>query len=142
MSSSETSCDDPVYRRIPVKQNYYKPETDELNRYAFNPNKNDTDGLSISIGRSDEHPDYLTLEEFAALGSNPQGYFVAELSLSVLGENNVTIKEDRRPEDPGHCLIPELTYPKRRTPESVDLMNTLCEFTVQVHGPFFPSPDH
>ena len=56
MSSPETSCDDPVYRRIPVKQEYYNRETNELNRYAFNPNKNDTDGLSVSIGKSDENP--------------------------------------------------------------------------------------
>lgn len=138
MNNHAIRCDDPVFRRIPVTLKLYRPETEELHAHAFLPSHRDIDGLSVSKGKTDDHPEFLSLEQFAEVGRNPQGYFVAEISLISLDSHNIQVVPDPRDNDPGHCLVPSLRYQKPRPSEMLELVELLKQLTIQVHGPFIP----
>lgn len=137
MTIPETSCEDPVFRRILVKSDYYQPETNILHYNAYRPISHDVGGLSLSEGKCTANPDFLSIQEFAKKGSNEAGYYVAELSKKAI-EELTDLVSDPRPDDPGHCLLPELTYRDRKFNESLELMKALAILTLEVHGPFIP----
>jgi hypothetical protein len=138
MNNHAISCDDPIFRRIPVTLQLYRPETEELHTHIFLPSPRDIDGLSVSRGKTSDHPEFLSLEQFAEDGRNPKGYFVAELSLISLDSRNILVVPDPTDNDPGHCLIPSLRYQKPRPSEMLELMELLKQLTICVHGPFRP----
>lgn len=138
MNNHAIRCDDPIFRRIPVTLKLYRPETEELHAHAFRPSPRDIDGLSVSRGKTDHRPEFLSLEQVAEVGRNPQGYFVAELSLITLNSHNIQVVPDPKDDDPGHCLIPSLRYQKPRPSEMLELMELLKQLTIRVHGPFIP----
>lgn len=102
MTISETSCEDPVFRRILVKSNHYNPDTNRVHYNAFRPISFDVDGLSISEGKIATNPDYLAIQEFGEKGSNEAGYYVAELSKNAI-EELTELVPDSKSDDPGHC---------------------------------------
>lgn len=138
MNNHAISCDDPIFRRVPVTLQLYRPETEELHAHIFLPSSRDTDGLSVSRGKTSDHPEFLSLAQFADAGRNPQGYFVAELALTSLDRHNIQVVPDPKDNDPGHCLIPSLRYQKPRPSEMLELMELLKQLTIRVHGPFIP----
>lgn len=141
MTIPETSCEDPVLRRILVKSNYYNTETKKVHYNAFRPISYDVGGLSLSRGNCTANPDFLSIQEFGEKGSNQAGYYVAELSKKDI-EELAHLVPDPKLDDPGHCLLPGLTYRNRKSDESLELMRALANLTLQVHGPFYPSADH
>lgn len=124
-----------VYRRIPVSQNWFDPAVSPIpSPQAFRPLKYDDKGISLTRVKFHDSPQ-------AACGSNSLGYYIAELSVKRIRALGADVVADPTEADPGHCIIPELTYESRKSDIALEIMNalarTLCE---EVHGPFPANP--
>jgi hypothetical protein len=101
-----------LLRRIPTNAEYYRPDLPErLQRAAFAPNKQDTDGISfyrelfISRRHLAKHtgrkPPYVVCRIRAR--QVPQG-------LTVIASPDPDLSQPR-----GHCTIPQISYETRKT---------------------------
>jgi hypothetical protein len=129
MSGWEPIEDDEIlYRRILT--DWYDPTDASISDNAFKPNKHDVDGISLCRAK-------LVRIEVAAQGRSSKGYYVGCLKASDLRENGIEIRPDPQENNKGHCLIPSMTYEKRRTDEAVQQAHLLArKLTREVKGPF------
>src|SRR4051794_34725218 len=90
-----------VLRRI--HRNHFDPNLPiPIQRLAFEPAKNDTDGLSVYCEQS------ISAAEVAAGGRSPGNYYVCRLAVADLHALQLSVVI--APGDlPGHALIPEMT---------------------------------
>lgn len=138
--------DERLYRRIPVGPGYCTtdPATQRLNvsAQAFHPHRErDVDGLSLSRGRTESHPTFLSPEDLAKSGPSPEGYFLAELIYGELRKAGIRVIPDPQPHDPGHVLLPELNSSDRKSDRVKELeMQLATTLTHFVHGPFPGTP--
>jgi hypothetical protein len=130
------SNDEVLYRRIPKSMNWHHPgEVVEVDDEAFRPHKvNDTTGLSFQRARSDDHPEFMSIEQ-AAFGPSPKGYVVALLSVGTLRKLGVQIDPRALEGNPGHAEIPQLNSHNRTSDEGVALMRLLAASVIRVVDP-------
>jgi hypothetical protein len=122
--------DEAVYRRIPVKQNYYKPENGYLSAAAFRPTPRDLTGISLSRAKLLNGP-----EAAAALGYEGELYWVVELRVGdVLGKTATVVADDEN--NPSHAIIPEIRAENMKSRQADELMDALSRLPRVVHGPF------
>jgi hypothetical protein len=123
--------DEILYRRVPAQADYYNPAVDSRpTPLAFRPRENDTKGLSVSRAK------YRTMEQVAR---NPRGkrYYVAVLQAGKLRAGGIAVEPDPLPNDPGHALLPSLTYQNRKTPRAKEQQVLIAEaLCLRVEGPF------
>ena len=93
-----------VLRRIPNLSNFIDFNLAiPISRCAFQPSKNDIDGLSVFREL------FITASELAASGQNPAGYYVARIKVVDVNILNLSVIPDPQEDQPlGHALIPEL----------------------------------
>jgi hypothetical protein len=112
---------------LPFASHHKKKENPAIQEGAFQPGKNDLDGLSVSRCVTAIHTDFLDDESFRTNAPglqirvrNKRG--VAKVLVSVALEIGLTVIEDPTDDDPGHAYIPEINYRDfegdRRTEES------------------------
>ncbi len=119
--------DELVYRRIPVKANYFQPSLlIPLSPKAFQPRRKDTTGISVMRSK------FLSCEEAAALGLEGQKYFIAVLKAGDLRNNGVDIFAVPSKTEPGHALITSLTSANR----DEGTMYKITRLCIEVLGPF------
>ena len=121
-----------VYRR--VFHTYYKPQKlPPLTESAFKPTASDTDGISLT--RAAITPDPRAVAEGGTLGNT---YYVAEMRAGDLmaADGGVTFKPDPTAEDPGHTVIPEMTFATIDTDEAEEWRNAARHVPCIIHGPF------
>lgn len=125
------SNDELLYRRIPMAMGWYEPLVDRNpSPKAFRPRKHDTDGLSLSRAK------YATLDA-AAAGREGKQYYVAVLRVGDLRAAGIAVQPDPREGDPGHVILPALTYDRRRSDEALEMQVRLAEpLCLRVEGPF------
>lgn len=123
--------DEVLYRRVPVSQDWYDPQSDpSLAADAFKPGRHDTTGISVSRAK------YKSLEE-AARGRPGKSYFVAVLRAGDLRSRGIEVVPRPGENDPGHAELPGLTYETRKTDQASEWRTLLAqELTVRVEGPF------
>lgn len=132
----DISADEFLYRKIPVKPNWYNPERQELAPDAFRPREEDNTGISFDRAKSNSNPEFRSVEE-VAVGPSSEGYFVAVLRVSDLIASGLTVKADPIAGNPGHALLTDLTSANRREVISRERMTLLAhELTLRVEGPF------
>lgn len=124
--------DEVLYRR--VLTDYYDPAKSPhpLVR-GYHPNSSDTTGLSLTRAK------YSSLQEEAARGRNPKGYYVAELRAADLFEREIKIVPKPELGNLGHCELPELTFQSRRSDRAIEIESILADLSTDLKGPFFPS---
>ena len=127
--------DELLYRRIPASTGWYDPELDSApSRLAFNPNMNDTSGLSLFRAK------HTTLRE-AAEGQPGKAYYVATLRAGDLRKKRIEVRPKPLPHRPGHVELPGLTYQNRRSDQAQTWMYILAEqLCLRVEGPFPGDP--
>ena len=114
MGAAPIDPDEPILRRIPVKQGYYDPrKVPPVEAGSFRPNSNDTDGLSFYLERE------ISAQDLAASGNPDTQYVVARLLARDLCAQGLTLVADQQPGDlPGHLITPEInihTYSNSHT---------------------------
>jgi hypothetical protein len=100
-----------LLRRIPNNADYYKPaEPVPIQRVAFEPNKQDVDGLSFFREM------FISPRELGLKTGRKPPYVVARIRLKDLQANNIKIRPAPDEEQPrGHVVAPEITYPARKS---------------------------
>jgi hypothetical protein len=126
--------DELLYRRVPLSQNWYDFDSQELNAQAFAPNKNrDTTGLSVSRAK------YKSLED-AARGQPGKSYLVAIVRAGDLARAGIQVVPrpgDGADFDPAHAELLELNAGNYKSTETLERMRKLsCELCLGVEGPF------
>ena len=98
-----------VMRRILNKSEFVNLELElPVNRLAFRPTSDDTDGISLYRSA------FTTAATIANSGSNPLGYFVAEIATENVRDEGLSVVQDPLSDGPrGHCLIPEIRVETR-----------------------------
>jgi hypothetical protein len=128
------SDDELLYRRIPVSQGWYQPESDTLSPQAFHPREDDVTGLSLSRVR------FFVTPADAARGASKRGYWLAVLRAADLRARGMHVVPSPRDGDPGHAEIEDLRYDNRKSDEAegwkVAMANKLW---IEVLGPFLPT---
>jgi hypothetical protein len=101
--NESVSLDEYVLRRIHKSHCNFALDT-PITRAAFQPNRHDTQGISVYRER------FVTPEALANSGRKAGEYYVARLSVATLVSTvGVSVKQDPQDDElPGHCLIPEL----------------------------------
>ncbi len=120
-------ADEMVYRRALVT--WYDPVTKVLSPEAFKPTRDDSDGLSLWRAK------YVRMEDVAR-GRQPE-YYVAALKASEIIALGMHLEQDdpRRSGTPGHCVIVELTYERRKEQRPLEWRVELSK-KAMVMGPF------
>ena len=127
--------DEVLYRRIPVKMEWFDPVRNEVKPDAFRPTKSDTAGISVDRGRSDTYPEFRSIEQ-AAQGRQDE-YFVAVLTAGKVAAAGFRLIPEPEEGNPGHALIADLTYNTRRSTDSENKRVLLAHQLVdRVEGPF------
>ena len=108
---SPVGIDEIVLRRIPNIKDFIDIELAQpIARVAVGPNRNDIDGLSVF------RANFVTPKQLADAGSNRNGYYIASIKVEELNMIGLTVIPDAKDDQlPGHALIPELKYSKRRS---------------------------
>jgi hypothetical protein len=131
--------DELLYRKISVNSQWYDPDRNEIKPEAFKPWPRDIAGISFDRARSEQHPDYRSIEE-AAQGPSPKGYFVAVFSAGDLISNGFALKPDPDYENnnPGHTVMTNIRYTEPKDPACEDKMIKLAHggLCLDVKGPF------
>lgn len=126
--------DELLYRRVPEHPPFYDPATDpKPTPQAFRPHRKDTAGLSVYRAK------YKTPEQVAV---NPRGkrYYVAVLRAGDLRDGGIEVVPRPESEDPGHAVLPQLTYENRQTDAAEEAAVLLAEkLCLEVKGPFPPA---
>lgn len=122
-----------LYRRIPVRPEYYNPEVDARpSLRAFEPIRHDTTGLSVFREK-------LTTPEEAARGQLGKPYYVAVLLTRQLRERGIEVVPRPLDGKPGHAELPGITYDTRHSREVRDREAQLAEeLCLEILGPFSP----
>lgn len=95
---SPVSLNEWVLRAIPNVEHFYKPP---ILRVAFEPNRNDTDGLSVF------REGFTNAAEVARSLPKRGDYYVVRLSVRELSELALTVTPSPLPEGPrGHAVTP------------------------------------
>jgi len=140
--SAPLSDDELLYRRVPKSMGWYRPgQFPEVVDDAFHP-RNDTTGLSMERARSDEHPEFKSIEEMAQ-GPSPAGYVVAVLRVADLRKHGIRIEPRTEMAGPGHVELPDLNRDNRKSDQALTLKRILSLSVVRVEDPFpsaGPSP--
>ena len=132
----EIGDDELLYRKVPVKQDWYDLERSELKPYALNPREADITGISFDRAQSENHPEFRSIEE-AAIGQSRYGYYVAVFRVGDLRTEGLSVVADPLDDNPGHALLQDLTYSNRKEPSSQEKMVLLAHrLVMQVDGPF------
>jgi hypothetical protein len=99
-----------LLRRIPNNADYYKPaEPVPIQRVAFEPNKQDVDGLSFFREM------FISPRELGLKTGRKPPYIVARVRLKDIEANNIKIHAAPDSEQPaGHAVAPEITYAARK----------------------------
>jgi len=100
------SANEFVYRRI--HRNFYDAQlSTPVQRVAFQPNKNDSTGLSVFRARFVQPVDTLANIEAA----KQSDYYVARLAVQDLHRLGLTVVPEPDPGGPaGHAVFPELSW--------------------------------
>jgi hypothetical protein len=94
-----------VLRTIPSRVSYYDCTLpDPVNRFAFEPAKRDTDGLSLF------RLDFISARNLARRSKNKNGVYVARLRVRDIVTEGFTVEPKIDPDIPGHVVVPELSY--------------------------------
>ena len=132
-AGEEPIADDEIlYRRIPEGW----CNGNEVEDQAFLPHKkSDQDGLSLSRAK------YKTAQEAAYTSRHEKRYYVAVLRVSKLRADGIRIQPMPLADDPGHCVLPDLTSGNRGTNETRQkaLSLALSLRSDDIEGPFGPS---
>ena len=98
-----------ILRRVPREGDplYYDPTQDKpLQRVAFRPNRQDTDGLSLF------RESFISSRQLAMTGGKPP-YHIVRLKACRVCEIGLTVVAAPDPDQPpGHVIIPELCFRK------------------------------
>lgn len=138
MSHEIISDDEPIYRRVALQ---YCPDGITLSADAFKADKQrDPDGLSVSRGQTEKHPEFLTPQQLAGNGLSKRGYFIVELSVAQLKQIGIQIQFAPTDIDPGHCLLPQLRTDNRDDAESYEFRDRLARLNPVIHGPYPGTP--
>ncbi len=129
-TTEQIGDDEIIYRRIPVSRGWFV--NGKVSPQAFDPNKDDTDGLSVNRAA------FVSAPELAAKGMSKKGYYVAELQAIGLREAGIRVVPDALPADEGHALILDLTYNNRNSDQSLLLKVMLADLCLKIHGPYLP----
>lgn len=136
--SDEIADGELLYRKIPVKFDWYDSSRNEVKPDAFRPTKYDTDGISVDRAWSESRQDFRRVEE-AAQGRQSE-YYIAVLSADALKKGGFVIVPAPTPDNPGHALITDLTHENRKDVKSQEDMVLLAhQLTIEVKGPFLSS---
>jgi hypothetical protein len=73
---------------------------------VFTPTPNDIDGLSVYLESERFGP-----EELRGLARNPDNFYVVRVPVIELTRLGLTAIPKDDVNNPGHCVIPEFTYP-------------------------------
>lgn len=99
---------------------------------AFDPSKHDDTGLSVYRLR------FHSPEEVANFRTmSTKATWIAFLPVSCLGPLGLSVQPNGKPDQPGHALIPELTYLIRKTPQAETWKRQLAAAVTEVKGPLF-----
>ncbi len=142
-----TGNEDPIghnellLRRIPVASEWVDlTRIPPLQSLAYRPHKKrDISGLSLSRMGSADHPEFLSIEDFAEGPSSP-GYYVAFLRVGDLRAEGIEIRLKPLKDNPGHVELPQLTAENRKTDKGLELQKKLTNLTIRVEGPFVNPP--
>jgi hypothetical protein len=117
--------DELLYRRIPsiYYQSGISPE-------AFKPNKNDSDGLSLTRAK------YHSVEDAARGGRPGKTYFVAVFRAADLRAIGIEIAADPQPGIIGHTLLTNINSKNRKSKESGERIMAMRQLCIRVDGPF------
>ncbi len=121
--------DEVVYRRVPVKTNWYAPAEDYLSAAAFRPTRNDLSGISLSRAKFLKGP-----ADAAALGYQEEEYWIVELRVRDLLDAGASVVSDDET-DPSHAIVSDLRYETLKTGIADELMDKLRRLPRTVHGP-------
>ena len=97
---------------------------------AFTPNRNDTDGLSLS------RASFGTPEQEAARGKRGVAYYVARLSHSVFIEMGLGVVPAPTADDLGHVVVPEMHSGNIKEKVTKERALKLSQSCVSIEGPF------
>jgi hypothetical protein len=104
--------------------------TGELNALAFHPHATaDQTGISLSRAK------YKTVEQ-AGAGRPGKQYYVAPLRASDLKAKGLRVEPDPTPDDPGHCVLPDVNSGNRRDDATQELERELAGLALPIAGPF------
>ena len=123
--------DEILYRRIPL--HWYSDGW--VDNQAFLPNrKRDEDGLSLFRAK------YKTPEEVATTNRSGKKYHVAVLLAANLRAAGLRVESKPLPDDPGHCVLPDLVSVNRSTSETREKAMSLALALTpdDILGPFGP----
>lgn len=149
-TSPPVSNEERLMRRVPAKAPFFyrhRPAEAPLGvtLMGFKPRDNETDGISLSRMQSEDHPEFLTVEQFAARacsGKPPDKHFyVAILAAKELCEPTPTglgleLKPDPVDGDPGHVVIPQLHYGMSDETRNSFTLTLAREKCLMLVGPF------
>lgn len=106
--NSPVSDDESILRRIVNSEDYYNASLEvPVTPTAFRPTSKDTSGISIYRRK------FVEPQNVANAGTNPNGYYVAQLDVSDINQKGVTaipvpLDETDPSYLPGHSEIPEI----------------------------------
>lgn len=132
--------DELLYRKIPVSQKWYDPANSPFpSPEAFRPHRvHDVAGLSIDRAKSEQHPEFKTVEE-AGQGASPDGYYVAVLQAGALRREGIDVIPKPVEGNSGHAELPDLNAADRKSDQVEQWKRVLAQkLTLRVEGPFRP----
>ena len=114
--------------------------------HAFKPREDDKTGISLSRMQSDEHPEFLTIDAFAARACRdkpPEKHFyVAVLSAARLMDPPLSLALALDPidkpgdRDPGHILVSVLNTQLDTMTRNTLTLTLAREYCIRIVGPF------
>jgi hypothetical protein len=150
-ASISVAPDELLMRRVPAGPTFFqfnRPTESPMGPtwQAFKPTHEDTTGISMSRMKSDIHPNFLDIDEFAARacrGKLPEKHFyVAIISAAQLMKAPLSLElkpdpiDDVDASDPGHILIPRLNTGLAKGDRNSLTLTLAREHCLRVVGPF------
>ncbi|MBI4605646.1 MAG: hypothetical protein HY721_27080 [Planctomycetes bacterium] len=131
VGEEEIADDELLYRRISENTRWHQGDANApVHRKAFQPNKGDLEGLSVSRAK------YETPEAAAGRGRRGKSYYLAVLKASDLRAADIAVAPKPQEADPGHAELPALRSDNRKSNEVQGLMMQIARLVVRVEGPF------
>lgn len=112
--AEQTTIAATLYRRLPMQ--WWESAVKKGNLHhipvsRFKPNKNDSDGLSVSRA-------LISSFQVASTTAKGKQDCLAEFPVSVVTNRNLTVKPMPTDRDPGHAIIPEMNYAALQNPDT------------------------
>ena len=124
----EIRNDESLMRRVLAMKSHFRTQKTPLQEQAFQPRKDESEGISISRLCSLLNPDFLGEWQFKANCTVKDDRLrdtcgvVAVLAQAARELGLKVVPDPMLPEDPGHALFPQINFPdfegNRRTDES------------------------